>query len=146
MKNVLLSWILAVPLLLSGCGASLVFVSDRDGHDQIYSMAGSGFNQRNLSNNGSYEHFPDVSPDATKIVFSSFRNPPGENIYIMDRNGQNVQQVTTGSGQRITAEVGAERPHRLRIPRPHDGCAHMDDPERWQRAGRGDEPRPERVR
>ncbi len=100
MKNVLLSWILAVPLLLSGCGASLVFVSDRDGHDQIYSMAGSGFNQRNLSNNGSYEHFPDVSPDAAKIVFSSFRNPPGENIYIMDRNGQNVQQVTTGSGQR----------------------------------------------
>jgi len=91
---------LATLLLICGCGASLVFVSDRDGRDQIYSMAGNGFNQRNLSNNSSYEHFPDISPDATKIVFSSFRNPPGENIYIMDLDGQNVQQVTTGIGQR----------------------------------------------
>ena len=63
-------------IFICGCGASLVFVSDRDGRDQIYSMAGNGFNQRNISNNSSYEHFPDISPDATKIVFSSFRNPP----------------------------------------------------------------------
>src|SRR5512137_1062112 len=100
MKNALLSWTLAGLVLLSGCGASLVFVSDRDGRDQIYSMAGNGFNQQNLSNNSAYEHFPDLSPDATKIVFSSFRNPPGENIYIMDLDGQNIQQVTTGAGQR----------------------------------------------
>jgi len=100
MKNGLLLWTLAGLLLLSGCGASLVFVSDRDGRDQIYSMAGNGGNQRNLSNNSAYEHFPDISPDGTKIVFSSFRNPPGENIYIMDLDGQNVRQVTTGIGQR----------------------------------------------
>ena len=48
MKNLLLSWTLAGLVLLSGCVASLVFVSDRDGRGQIYSMAGNGFNQRNL--------------------------------------------------------------------------------------------------
>src|SRR5512136_2123780 len=100
MKNGLLSWTLAGLVLLSGCGASVVFVSDRDGRDQIYSMAGNGLSQQNLSNNSAYEQFPDISPDATKIVFSSFRNAPGENIYIMGLDGQNVQQVTAGIGQR----------------------------------------------
>ena len=100
MKKSVASLMVAMLFLICGCGASLVFVSDRDGRDQIYSMAGNGFNQQNLSNNSVYEHFPDISPDATKIVFSSFRNPPGENIYIMDLDGQNVQQVTTGTGQR----------------------------------------------
>lgn len=100
MKKCVLSPMLSILFLFCGCGASLVFVSDRDGRDQIYSMASNGFNQQNLSNNSAYEHFPDISPDAAKIVFSSFRNPPGENIYIMDLDGQNVQQVTTGTGQR----------------------------------------------
>jgi hypothetical protein len=101
MKILVIAWTLAGLVLLTGCGTSLVFVSDRDGRDQIYSMTSSGFNQRNLSNNSAYEHFPDISPDAAKIVFSSFRNLPGENIYIMDLDGQNVRQVTTGTGQRI---------------------------------------------
>ena len=100
MKKSVVSLMLATLFLICGCGASLVFVSDRDGRDQIYRMASNGFNQRNLSNIGTHDHFPDISPDATKIVFSSFRNPPGENIYIMDLDGQNVQQVTTGTGQR----------------------------------------------
>lgn len=100
MKKSVLSLMLATLFLICGCGASLIFVSDRDGRDQIYSMAGNGFNQHNLSNSSSHEHFPDLSPDATKIAFSSFRNPPGENIYIMDLDGQNVRQVTTGTGQR----------------------------------------------
>ena len=100
MKKSIVSLMFAMLFLICGCGASLVFVSDRDGRDQIYSMAGNGFNQQNLSNNSAYEHFPDISPDAAKIVFSSFRNPPGENIYIMDLDGQNVRQVTTGIGQR----------------------------------------------
>ena len=74
MKKSVLPLMLANLFLICGCGASLVFVSDRDGRDQIYSMAGNGFNQQNLSNNSAYEHFPDISPDATKIVFSSFRS------------------------------------------------------------------------
>lgn len=94
-------WIVFAGLfLICGCGANLVFVSDRDGRDQIYSMAANGFNQRNLSNSSSHDHFPDISPGADKIVFSSFRNPPGENIYLMDLDGQTVQQLTTGTGQR----------------------------------------------
>ena len=100
MKKWILIPVFAGLIFICGCGASVVFVSDRDGRDQIYSMAGNGFNPRNLSNSSAYEHFPDISPDGTKIIFSSLRNLPGENIYIMDLDGQNVQQVTTGTGQR----------------------------------------------
>ena len=100
MKKIVVSLLFVMLLLIGGCGANLVFVSDRDGRDQIYSMASSGFNQRNLSNNSFHDHFPDISPDATKLVFSSLRTPPGENIYIMDLDGQNVQPLTTGTGQR----------------------------------------------
>ena len=100
MKTRVASLVCAMLFLLCGCGAGLVFVSDRDGRDQIYSMAASGFNQRNLSNSIAHDHSPDISPDADTIVFSSFRNPPGENIYIMDLDGQNVRQLTTGTGQR----------------------------------------------
>ena len=100
MKKIVVSLLSVMLLLICGCGANLIFVSDRDGRDQIYSMASSGFNQRNLSNNSFHDHFPDISPDATKLVFSSLRTPPGENIYIMDLDGQNVQPVTTGTGQR----------------------------------------------
>ena len=100
MKKIVVSLLSVMLLLICGCGANLIFVSDRDGRDQIYSMASSGFNQRNLSNNSFHDHFPDISPDTTKLVFSSLRTPPGENIYIMDLDGQNVQPVTTGTGQR----------------------------------------------
>lgn len=100
MKTIVVCLISAMLLPIFGCGASLVFVSDRDGRDQIYSMASNGFNQRNLSNTVAHDHFPDISPNADRIVFSSFRNPPGENIYTMDLEGQDVQQLTTGAGQR----------------------------------------------
>ena len=91
---------IAVLLLLNGC-AGIVFVSSRDGRGQIYSMDEGGSFQTNLSGNNYTEHFPDISPDGKWIVFSSFRNPPGENIYIMDLEGKNVRQVTTGTRQRI---------------------------------------------
>ena len=146
MKKWILIPVFADLFLICGCGASVVFVSDRDGRDQIYSMAGNGFNQRNLSNSSAYEHFPDISPDGTKIIFSSLRNLPGENIYIMDLDGQNVQQVTTGTGQRTRPRWAPNGLIAFHLPRSHPGRPDMDAPERRQRACRGDKPGPERVR
>ncbi len=82
-----------------GCAAKVVFVSERDGHGQIYKMRSNGSNQTNLSNSSDTDHFPDISPDGNKIVFSSFRDV-GENIFIMGLDGQNIQQVTNGPLQR----------------------------------------------
>jgi Tol biopolymer transport system component len=90
-----------------GC-AKLVFVSNRDGYDQIYKMRTTGASQTNISNSADYDHYPDVSHHGKGIVFSSLRSGPGENIYVMDLDGANVQQITTGTFQRTKPNWGRD--------------------------------------
>ncbi len=97
-KTGALAVLMLLGLLLMGCVEKVAFVSQRDGHGQIYTMDKNGNAQTNISNTSRTEHFPDISPNGEKIVFSSFRDV-GENIFIMDLEGQNIQQVTNGSGQ-----------------------------------------------
>ena len=52
-----------------------------------------GSNQTRLTNNPSRDHKPNWSPDGSKIVFNSNRDGKYE-IYIMDRNGSNLKQLT----------------------------------------------------
>lgn len=98
----LLAYLFALP----GC-ARVVFVSERDGRPQIYRMTTTGAGQTNISHNGNADHFPDVSPDATRIVFSSLRDGPGENIYVMATDGTGVTALTSGTGQRVMPRWGA---------------------------------------
>lgn len=107
MKTFTLFVTLAGLILTSSC-TGLVFVSDRDGRAQIYKMATTGRCQTNISNNQFTDHFPDVSPDGKKIVFSSLRDSPGENIYIMDIDGSNVRQVTSDNLQRTHPRWGPQ--------------------------------------
>lgn len=100
MKKSTLMCLFAVFLVLSGC-ARVVFVSDRDGRQQIYKAWETGQFQSNISDNSFTDDFPDVSPDADRIVFASLREGPGQNLYIMDFAGANLRQVTFGEGQRI---------------------------------------------
>jgi Tol biopolymer transport system component len=100
MKKRILSCLFAAFLVLSGC-ARVVFVSDRDGRQQIYKSWANGNFQTNISNNSYIDDFPDLSPEADRIVFASFREQAGQNLYIMDLAGANLQQVTSGSGQRV---------------------------------------------
>ena len=87
-------------LLLCSCAADVAFVTERDGHGQIYTMNQNGTSQANISNTPQTDHFPDIAPPGDRIAFSSFRDF-GENIFIMGLDGQNLQQVTSGAGQRI---------------------------------------------
>ncbi len=100
MQKRILLCLYAALLILSGCHR-VVFVSDRDGRQQIYKSWANGSFQTNISNNSYTDDFPDLSPDADRIVFASFRELAGQNLYIMDLDGTNLQQVTTGTGQRI---------------------------------------------
>lgn len=95
-------WLTAMLLVvwMVGC-AKIVFVSQRDGHSQIYRMWIDGSVQSNISGNQFSERFPDASPDGKKIAFCSDRDGVGENIFVMEIDSGAVQQLTGGADRKI---------------------------------------------
>ncbi len=103
-------FILAIVLMLSltflmvcaDAQARIAFVSRRDGNTEIYVMAADGQNQRRLTNNPARDHSPLWSPDGKRIAFVSERDGhvhpirgfPTDEIYVMDANGGNQQNLT----------------------------------------------------
>ncbi len=89
-------------IALSGTGiessgvSRIVFVSNRDGNNEIYSMDADGSNQLNTSSHTSSDNFPSLSPDGSKILFHSNRDGDHE-IFVMDSDGSNVTQLTYNS-------------------------------------------------
>jgi TolB protein len=85
----------ATPAAASIAG-DIVFASNRDnaGPDQVYAMAADGSNQRLLTKDLAGGWMPSISPDGTKVAFSSERGNDGMNIYVMDADGSNVREVT----------------------------------------------------
>jgi TolB protein len=87
-----------LPLLLKNYPVietgKVVFVSNRDGNDEIYSMNYDGSGITRLTNNSSEDFSPSWSPDGLKIVFDSDRTGEYE-IYIMNANGSNQQKITS---------------------------------------------------
>jgi hypothetical protein len=67
----------------------IVFVSKRDGNDEIYSCNADGSNVTRLTNNAAVDEYPAWSPDGTKIAFT--RN---DGLYIMNADGSNIVQKT----------------------------------------------------
>jgi TolB protein len=53
-------------------GSKVFFVSDRTGHKEIWSMDYDGSNQKQLTSYRSISTFPAVSPDGTKVAFTSY--------------------------------------------------------------------------
>jgi protein-disulfide isomerase/LysM repeat protein len=71
----------------------IVFVSDRDGNQEIYIMDASGDHVRRLTDNPAADSMPAWSLDGTRIVFQSQRDGNWE-IYMMNADGSGVQRVT----------------------------------------------------
>jgi TolB protein len=67
-------------------GSRIYFVSDRTGHKEIWSMNYDGSDQKQFTSYGSITTFPTVSPDATKIAFTTYP------ILASSRYGKNVFQ------------------------------------------------------
>jgi len=74
----------------------LLFVSDKDGDDEIYSMDIDGNNVKQLTNNDSKDFLPDVSPDGKEIMFTSQRDRRDE-LYKMNIDGSNQVQITNNN-------------------------------------------------
>ena len=109
-KLFLFNWII-FPLVLYSpliVDSSILFVSDRDWNSEIYIMDADGNNPRNLSKNPNIDTNPSWSPDRKQIVFQRSSNAKGgkkdkkeggnNDIYVMDKDGQNLRQLTDHPG------------------------------------------------
>jgi uncharacterized delta-60 repeat protein len=73
-----------------------VFVSSRDGNQEIYRMNADGSGPMRLTNNTSPDYQPQWSPDGSKIVFVSERDGNAE-IYTMNPDGSNQVRLTSNA-------------------------------------------------
>lgn len=99
---------------ISPNGDKIVFTSTRDGDPEIYVMDMDGSNQTRLTFAKGYDGGPFFSPDGSKIVFRASRpktddelmdytdlvekglvRPGILELYVMDADGSNLQQITT---------------------------------------------------
>ncbi len=81
----------------------IVFQSDRDGNNEVYIMRGDGSNPQRLTNDPASDRMPVFSPDGTQIAFTSDRDAGQDDIWVMNRDGTGVTQLTTGFQNREPA-------------------------------------------
>jgi len=63
------------------------------GHLEIYTARADGSDLQQLTDNGAYNAESTVSPDGTRIIFTSTRDWDIE-LYVMDVDGRNVRRIT----------------------------------------------------
>jgi hypothetical protein len=80
-----------------GC---IVFVSDRDGNREVYTILTDGSDLERLTNNVADDYAPKWSANGGKIVFVSDRDGNPE-IYMMNYNGSDITRLTNDPGDDI---------------------------------------------
>ena len=81
-------WLVTGPLW-----GKIVFYSNRDGNNEIYTMHSDGSNQTRLTFNGMSDSFPVWSPNGRQIVFHTNRDGNWE-VYVMNADGINRRNLT----------------------------------------------------
>jgi Tol biopolymer transport system component/uncharacterized protein YraI len=84
---------IGVPVATPHQGTRIVFVSDRNGNDEIYIMNRDGSAHHKLTDHPAEDDLPAVSPDGRWIAFQSRRDENWE-IYVMNLDGSGLRRVT----------------------------------------------------
>jgi Tol biopolymer transport system component len=75
-------------------GKEIVFISNKDGNDEIYKMDLESKNITRLTNSALDEAFPKWSPDGNSIVFVKSIDGGRTQIYTIDASGSNIKELT----------------------------------------------------
>jgi Tol biopolymer transport system component len=81
-----------------GDNGLVAFVSDRDGSDDIWTMAPDGSDQTRLTTSTSDERAPAWSPDGSRLVLER-GNADGTDLYVVGRTGGTPVRLTEASGR-----------------------------------------------
>jgi TolB protein len=73
------------------CESKVYFVSDRSGHKEIWEMDYDGSNQHQLTHVGSISLSPRISPDGSRLAFSS-----------LNKNGWDITMFSTELGRAVS--------------------------------------------
>lgn len=84
-------------------GERIVFVSQRDGNEEIYVMEADGSHQRRVTQHPARDTLPTWSPDQTQIAFVR----DFEGLYIIDADGSHEQRLADGGGSPAWSPDGA---------------------------------------
>ena len=72
----------------------IVFVSLRDGNEEIYVTRADGSDATRLTFTAVLEETPTWSPDGSQIAFGSGRDASGHQIYVMNADGSEQTRIT----------------------------------------------------
>jgi TolB protein len=75
--------------------AKIVFVSDRDGNDELYMMDYDGQNQTRLTFNKTRDYMPAWSADGQKIAFTSYKKVGEAGLYLLDLEAGKITPIAT---------------------------------------------------
>jgi Tol biopolymer transport system component len=85
----------------------IVFVSNRDGNDEIYMVNGDGGGLSRLTENAGMDQMPAWSPDGRLIAFVSDRDaavgttPATRDVYVMNADGSGQRRLTQNSRNNV---------------------------------------------
>lgn len=81
-------------------GSDIVFVSNRTGNNDIFTMRGDGSSQTQLTTDGGDDIMPSAKPDGSLIIFSSNRTGTYQ-LYTMREDGTELTQLTSSVGNKF---------------------------------------------
>jgi Tol biopolymer transport system component len=84
---------------VSGTNQRILFTSNRDGNDEVYSVNPDGTGAARLTNADGSDQFAVWSPDGKQIAFVSIRDNPLGEIYLMNADGTGVVRLTNSAGK-----------------------------------------------